>query len=173
MGIESTDIVRIFAYIGLIIGVLGLIFGAGLAVASRLFHVHVDPRIELIASMLPGANCGGCGKAGCFSFAEALVHGNADIKDCAPSGANSVKRIANILGVAVQDIDKKIAVLKCNGKGVAFRYVYDGLEECKAANLVLGGPLACGYGCMGYGTCEAACPFGAIEMRGRLPVVIT
>ena len=43
----------------LVLGILGLIFGLILAVASKIFEVKTDPRFPLIMDCLPGANCGG------------------------------------------------------------------------------------------------------------------
>lgn len=43
----------------LVLGTLGLIFGAILAYASKKFAVDVDERVESILDVLPGANCGG------------------------------------------------------------------------------------------------------------------
>lgn len=42
---------------------------------SVIFHVEEDPRVDCVAKMLPGVNCGACGKAGCHDLADALVNG--------------------------------------------------------------------------------------------------
>jgi len=57
----------------LIMGALGVLCGAGLALASKIFYVYVDPKIEAVDEALPGANCGGCGLPGCS--ANAAAHG--------------------------------------------------------------------------------------------------
>ena len=57
----------------LVLGTLGLIFGAILAYASKKFAVDVDERVESILDVLPGANCGGCGFPGCGGLANAIV----------------------------------------------------------------------------------------------------
>ena len=49
----------------IMMGCIGLVLGALLAVASKIFAVKVDERAQEIASVLPGANCGSCGFAGC------------------------------------------------------------------------------------------------------------
>ncbi|MDO7204198.1 hypothetical protein Q5M85_08685 [Paraclostridium bifermentans] len=54
----------------LVLGVMGLIFGAILAYASKKFAVEVDERVEAILEVLPGANCGGCGFPGCGRFSK-------------------------------------------------------------------------------------------------------
>ena len=58
-----------------ILGGLGLIFGLVLAAASKVFHVETDPRLDQLNQVLPGANCGGCGYAGCSGYAEAVLAG--------------------------------------------------------------------------------------------------
>ncbi|MES0397200.1 MAG: (Fe-S)-binding protein, partial [Syntrophobacteria bacterium] len=60
---------------GLAIGGLGLLAGVGLAVASKVFYVYVDPQIIEVEEALPGANCGGCGLPGCSSAAQAIIVG--------------------------------------------------------------------------------------------------
>jgi Na+-translocating ferredoxin:NAD+ oxidoreductase subunit B len=59
----------------LLLAGLGLIFGVLLTVAAKIFHVEEDPRIADVEKMLPNANCGACGFAGCHAMAEALVSG--------------------------------------------------------------------------------------------------
>ncbi len=60
-----------------ILGGLGLVFGVALALAEKFLHVEEDNRIEEVEKMLPNANCGACGYAGCHDMAEALVKGEA------------------------------------------------------------------------------------------------
>jgi len=155
----------------IILGSLGLLFGAGLYIASRVFHVNIDPRIERVESALPGANCGACGLAGCGGFARAIVHGSADVTGCIPGGESIAHLIADIMGVKAKEIDKHVAVLHCGGRDVANRFEYVGIRTCNAATLFQGGPKACLYGCIGFGDCAIACPFGAITMVDDFPVV--
>ena len=53
-----------------IMGCLGLILGLVIGFFAKLFKVETDSRVELVTELLPGANCGGCGKAGCADFAK-------------------------------------------------------------------------------------------------------
>ena len=69
-----------------ILGGLGLGFGLVLAAASKVFHVETDPRLDQLNECLPGANCGGCGYAGCGGYAEAVLNGEAEIGKCASGG---------------------------------------------------------------------------------------
>ncbi len=66
----------------LAMGLVGTIVGIGLALASKVFHVYVDPKVEAVDDALPGANCGGCGLPGCGSNAEAIVRGEASASSC-------------------------------------------------------------------------------------------
>jgi Na+-translocating ferredoxin:NAD+ oxidoreductase subunit B len=59
----------------LILAGLGLVLGFLMALAEKLLHVEEDPRIAEVEKMLPNANCGACGYAGCHAMAEALVKG--------------------------------------------------------------------------------------------------
>jgi Na+-translocating ferredoxin:NAD+ oxidoreductase RNF subunit RnfB len=150
-----------------ILGVLGLIYGFGLAFASKRFHVEVDPRIEQINEILPGANCGACGHPGCFAYAEAIVTQDAPIRDCAPGGNDTIKKIAEIMGIEASSTVRKIAVIHCQSGGkdnTFFRYDYQGIATCKAAVLVSKGPNLCNYGCVFQNDCIAACNFDAIHL---------
>ncbi len=153
---------------------LGFIAAAGLSVASKKFHVEVDPRQEVLEGILPGLNCGACGYAGCSGFAGGLLTGDAEPTACAPGGEGVISQLAEFLGLEVGDVVKKVAVLRCgggHGKAV-LEAGYDGVRECRAAILVGGGGKACRYSCVGYGTCEMVCPFDAIVMGSDgLPVV--
>ncbi len=157
----------------LILGCLGVIFGAGLAVASKKFAVQIDPRIEKIHGLLPGANCGACGGAGCFGFAESLVEGKVPVDACRVSSDDNRHAIAKILGQKLEKTARKIALVHCNGGTKAKdKYIYEGIEDCVSANSLMGGPKTCKFGCIGLGTCVRVCPFGAITMSDeKLPVI--
>ncbi len=147
---------------------LGLLFGLTLAYAAKRFHVAADPMIEKILSKLPGANCGACGKAGCIGFAQALLAGELDLNSCASAAAENKKDIASFLGLNIEEKTKLVSCLHCcGGNNTKDKYLYDGLKDCLAASLILGGQKECRFGCLTYGTCVKACPFGAIEMTGE------
>lgn len=155
------------------LGSLGLLFGAGLAVASKRLAVKVDPRLERIHGLLPGTNCGACGGAGCFGFAESLLSGKTSIEACRVSEEDVKEEIAEILGKKLEKKVKLVATLHCNGgTKVKDRFLYQGINDCVSANLVLGGQKSCVYGCLGFDTCSKVCPFDAIKMSDEdLPVV--
>jgi Na+-translocating ferredoxin:NAD+ oxidoreductase RNF subunit RnfB len=158
----------------LMMGSLGLLVGAGLAFASKIFYVYVDPKVLAVEEALPGANCGGCGLPGCSSNAEAIVAGRAAPNSCVAAGADVAMEIARIMGVSVEAKEPDIARPGCT-YGVAAadtKFIYDGLSDCRAASLLSGGMKVCMIGCLGLASCARACPFNAITMgTDGLPVV--
>ena len=170
------DIVILSSIIGL--GALGLLFGAGLAFASKKFAVEVDPRIEEILEVLPGANCGACGYPGCSGYAEAIVKSGEEssIDLCIPGGAEVTEEIARIMGMeSVGTNEAMVAVVQCQGDNekAPRRFEYQGIKDCTAAHMIMQGDKGCIYGCLGYGTCVSACPFNALVMGDKgLPVVL-
>ncbi len=163
----------LIAFISL--AVMGAIFGVVLAVAGKKFAVEIDPRIESIQKLLPGANCGSCGFPGCGGYAAAIVAGKAGFNSCAPGGGVSSK-IAEIMGATADsnEGERKIAQLLCAGglEKASFDYKYEGIKDCHAALAQYKGPKSCKFGCVGMGSCTKVCPFGAIKMGPeQLPVI--
>jgi Na+-translocating ferredoxin:NAD+ oxidoreductase RNF subunit RnfB len=151
-----------------VLGGLGLVFGLILALASKLFAVQVDPRKELLMEVMPGANCGACGFAGCSAYADAVISGASVVGACPVGGAEVAKKMASIMGTAdVGAAVRQVAMVRCNGNGSnRSLYQYEGIADCLAASRVAaGGPLACQYGCLAYGSCMKVCDFGAITIR--------
>ncbi|HEA47355.1 MAG TPA: Fe-S cluster domain-containing protein [bacterium] len=158
----------------LTMGGLGLILSIGLAIANKRLKVEVeeDPRIQEIASVLPGLNCGACGFAMCSGFAKALVEGKAPANGCIPGGEEVAKQVASILRIEVEAREKKIAKILCYHRGKArTQFDYQGLENCRAANLLFGGNKTCLYSCLGLGDCIEVCPFDAITLvNGKIEI---
>lgn len=156
------------------LGGIGITVGIVLAAASKIFYVYVDPKILAIEDVLPGANCGGCGLPGCSANAEAIVAGRAAANSCVAAGSDVAEAIAGIMGLSIEAKEPDIARPGCY-YGVAKadqKYHYDGLNDCRAVALLGGGMKVCSIGCLGLGTCAAACPFDAIVMGPEgLPVV--
>ncbi|RJP75987.1 MAG: electron transporter RnfB [Desulfobacteraceae bacterium] len=158
----------------IVMGTLGVIIGIGLALASKIFYVYVDPLVLAVEAALPGANCGGCGMPGCSSNAEAIVAGKAAPNSCVAGSAELAETIAALLGVSIEAKEPDIALPGCTyGPDKAdLKYRYDGIHDCRAVSLLSGGMKVCHVGCLGLGTCARACPFGAIHMGPEgLPVV--
>lgn len=160
-------------YAGLLLGILGLIFGLVLTFASKKFHVEVDERVEQVKNCLGGANCGACGYAGCDAFAQAVVEGKAPVNGCAPAGEKGIKEISRIMGMEAPDTEKMVARVLCQGEsGVAKdRYIYDGYQSCAIAAGLAGGPKDCRFACIGLGDCQDKCKFGAISMKNGIAAV--
>lgn len=157
-----------------ILGGVGLTFGALIALANQRLRVWEDPRIDEVTGMLPGANCGACGFAGCRAFAEAVIAGRTPPATCTVMGREEVADVATYLGVEAGKANKRVARLLCaGGSDVAPRKAeYRGVVSCAAAVAVGGGGKACAWGCVGLGDCAVACDFDAITMsRLGLPVV--
>jgi len=158
-------------------GGLGALCGVGLAMASKIFYVYTDPKIEAVTDALPGANCGGCGFAGCAANAIAMVAGKSSPSSCVAGGPDVAAEIARILGVSVEAREPEFAHPGCTyGTHVAdLQYLYAGIADCRAAMILGGGgSKVCPIGCLGLGTCVRACPFGALSMGSdNLPVVDT
>ncbi len=151
----------------LIVGCVGIILGLFLGIFGEKFKVEVDEREEKILETLPGNNCGGCGYAGCSGLASAIAKGEAPVGQC-PVGGNAVsEQIAQIMGVESTVGKRMVAFVKCSGtcEKSEIDYVYSGIEECTAmAYVPNGGSKTCNYGCLGFGSCVKACPFGAIHI---------
>jgi Na+-translocating ferredoxin:NAD+ oxidoreductase RNF subunit RnfB len=153
--------------------VIGIFLGCVIGVAAKLFKVEIDPRIELVTELLPGANCGGCGKAGCADFAKSVVSGENPPNKCPVASQGQVSAIAQALGISLGDAIKKVAVVLCGGdkNQEKVQVLYNGVSDCLSASLIAGGPKGCAYGCLGMASCARACPFGAIEIVNGLAVV--
>ena len=149
-----------------VLGALAIVFGLILAVAAKVFEVEVDPRLPEIQACLAGANCGGCGYPGCAGCAEAILAGKAPVTACAPAGAEGAAKIAAIMGMEAPSGEKMVAHVLCNGGTNAVKnFEYRGVQDCLAATKVCGGDaLACKYGCLGFGSCVAACKFDALHI---------
>jgi len=159
-----------------LLGGLGLIFGLVLAAASKVFYVETDPRLEQLNACLPGANCGGCGYAGCAGYAEAVLNGEAPIGKCASGGNECAQNMAAIMGVKAEEVTRKVALVRCSGEkrydksgnlvaGAKLKAEYEGFQDCVAASRIGGnGPLSCKFGCLGFGTCTKACKYDAISI---------
>lgn len=155
----------------LVLGGIGLVAAVVLFACSKKFAVKEDPRLPQVSALLPGANCGGCGFPGCSGMAAALVKG-ADAGSleglmCPVGGAETMEKVADLLGMAVAASEPKIAVVRCAGCFAKRPQtaVYDGLRTCTAVNATGAGETACGFGCLGCGDCEKACSFGGIKIN--------
>ena len=148
--------------------IIALICAVILTLAASFFAVKVDERAAAVRDCLPGANCGACGFSGCDGYAAALSEGKTDNPSlCTPGGADVAAQVAEIMGLAAGDVVAKIAYVGCNGTCTASerKYVYDGIQSCKAVKLSFSGDTQCTFACLGYGDCIKVCPKDAIVIN--------
>ncbi len=151
----------------------GVVFGLLLAVASKLFSVKTDERTEKIKEVLPGANCGGCGRTGCAALAADIAAGKAAPTSCTVGGAPVARQICEIMGVPVVEPMRMRAQVMCSGTSefAKKKYAYVGAQDCLAAVRMGGGDKLCPNGCIGLGTCVATCKFKAISVIQGVAVI--
>lgn len=155
---------------------IGVIAAIILYFIAQKFKVIEDPKIDLVEEALPGANCGGCGFAGCRNFAEAIVKaGNLEGLRCPVGGNKTMAKIGGILGLEVKESEPMIAVVRCSGsfENAPKKSDFDGITSCAFANNLYSGESGCPYGCLGLGDCVDACQFDAIfiDEKTGLPVI--
>ena len=155
-------------YTVLILCVLGVLAALLLFVVAQKFKVVEDPRIDIIEKMLPGANCGGCGQAGCRALAEAFIK-NDDISKlfCPVAGSAVMKQAAELVGKSAPEREPQVAVVRCGGSCELRPRTnkFDGAPSCAVASALYAGETGCAYGCLGFGDCEVVCDFDAIKIN--------
>ncbi len=150
------------------LSLLGIVSAVVLYFVAQKFKVFEDPRIDDVEAMLPGANCGGCGFAGCRGLADALVSMDDISKLYCPVGGNStMSSVAQYLGKAAPEKEPMVAVVRCQGKPEHRAKVnsYDGASSCVISASLYMGDTGCQYGCLGLGDCAVVCNFGAIAVN--------
>lgn len=157
-----------------IVAVIGLIAAIILTILSKILFVPVDETQAAIREVLPGANCGACGFAGCDDYAGALAKDHTlSTTLCTPGAAAVAEAIAGILGVEAGAVDPKVAFVMCGGNKEVTDTImtYEGVKTCKAAKQFFGGQWSCTYGCLGLGDCRDVCQYGAIRIVDGLAVI--
>jgi Na+-translocating ferredoxin:NAD+ oxidoreductase RNF subunit RnfB len=158
----------IIIYTILTLSIIGVLSAIILYFVAQKFKVFEDPRIDQVEAALPGANCGGCGYAGCRAFAETCVN-KGELTDlfCPVGGNDTMAGVAGILGIVAEKKDPRVAVVRCNGtcEHRPKTNVYDGTMSCAIAASLYGGDTGCQYGCLGCGDCVTVCDFDAIHMN--------
>ena len=156
-----------------VVGVVGVLAGILLGVASEKFKVKEDEVYVKVREVLPGNNCGGCGYPGCDGLAAAIAKGEEKANACPVGGDTVAKQIVQIVGGEAES-ERMVAHISCIGNCEKAKdsYEYVGPQSCKlAANAPGGGPKACSYGCLGYGSCKEVCQFGAIDVIDGVAII--
>ena len=156
----------------LIVAVLAIVFAVLIVLVSKLCFVKEDERIGKISDNLAGANCGGCGFAGCSDFAKALVEGKASINDCNATSNDAKAQIASVLGVEFTASVQKVAVVKCaGGLNAKDKFDYVGNSSCAVQGLAMDGRKVCSTACLGGGDCVNVCPDNGVSLSDGVAVV--
>lgn len=162
--LASVNTDKLLSVLGLV-ALIAVVFAILIVLVSKLCAVPKNEKAEAIQENLAGANCGGCGYAGCADFAKALAEGKADISKCGPTSAENKAKIAEILEISFAN-ERKIAVVRCNGgNDCSDKFEYVGNDDCKAQATFMNGKKSCSCGCLGGGTCLNNCAYNAILMK--------
>lgn len=144
---------------------LGAACGAILSIASKVFYVWEDPRIEDVEGYLAAANCGACGYTGCSAAAVAVVGGKAQPSVCVIGGPDSAAGVAKVMGMDPGRAELRLSYNLCyGGNRAADRFYFMGVDSCRALSAFYGGKRVCHIGCLGMGDCVSACAFNALKM---------
>ena len=157
-----------------VVAATGLLIGLFLGFAAKTFEMKVDETESQVRELLPGANCGGCGYAGCDACAKAIAQGEAPVNACPVANKEAHDAIAKVMGTAAEETEKKVAYVKCAGTcdKTQVNYEYYGIRDCKKASLAPGNAnKKCSYGCMGLSSCVKVCAFDAIHIVNGIAVV--
>ncbi len=158
----------IIIYTVLTLCIIGILSAVILYWVAQKFKIYEDPRIDQVEAVLPGANCGNCGFAGCRAFAEACVK-KGELADlfCPVGGNEGMGHVAEIMGIEAIRKEPRVAVVRCNGscEHRPKTNIFDGAGLCAIEASLYSGDTGCQYGCLGYGDCVTACDFDAIHMN--------
>lgn len=157
-----------------VVSVIGLLIGLFLGLASKKLEVPIDEKESKVRGLLPGANCGGCGYAGCDACAKAISIGEAAANVCPVASSDIYVEIAEVMGSSIEAGERQVAYVDCVGtcNKSKINSTYYGPKDCKlAAGIGGNGTKACNYGCMGFGSCVKVCAFDAIHIVDGVALV--
>lgn len=151
---------------------LGLIAGILLSIASKALAVETDEKTDEISRILPGANCGACGYAGCADYAKAVSLNGESPTLCKVGGSETSDKIGEILGTQTTFVPQA-AFVCCNGtcENTKSDFDFGGISSCSAAKMYYDSTKGCKYGCIGLGDCVKACEYNAISISGGIAVI--
>jgi len=172
VNILAVSSISAVGWAGVVLLALALFFVVVLTIANAKLKVELDPTVVAVMNVLPGANCGGCGLAGCSAYAEAVVKDHGLMGKCGPGGEGLVQELAAILGIEATAAAPVRAVVHCSATETdkINAACYMGVQTCSEAQMIAG-VQGCPYGCLGLGDCQEACPFEAISMVAGQTVI--
>jgi|AGTN01.1.fsa_nt_gi Predicted NADH:ubiquinone oxidoreductase, subunit RnfB len=151
---------------------IGFLLAVMIVVVMKKLAIKEDERLGEIINLLAGANCGGCGRAGCADFARALIKGEAKITDCNPTSKEGKEAIGRLLGSDLMIGGDTLVINACGGgNACSDKYDYQGYGDCASIELLAGGRKSCPTGCIGAGTCTKVCAFSAVKLVNGVAVV--
>ncbi len=152
---------------------LGVITGVLLTIASKIFEVHEDERVEHIYEVLPQINCGACGFAGCKEYAHAVVANGVAINLCVVGGKESSDLIASVMDISQMEVLRRVATVKCNGSCnvTKNKYDFECSNSCSSQIRFYNGSKSCDYGCLGCGDCVNACDQNSVSIINGVAVI--
>jgi len=96
----------------LVLGVLGMVLGILIYLVAKYFAVVEDTRLDDIEKMLPRANCGACGFAGCRDLARSMLAGKTNANACKPIQAADRDALNKYLDEMLKSADRPAAPAK-------------------------------------------------------------
>jgi Na+-translocating ferredoxin:NAD+ oxidoreductase RNF subunit RnfB len=144
-----------------------------LTLADKFMAVPVNERINAMLDVLPGANCGACGFAGCDDYAKMLVNEGVKANLCIPGGDDVSRKVSHLLGVDFEDVTEMYAIVRCAGSCEHTKYImdYQGPQTCEGCNYFYQGRGSCSHACLGFGDCVSVCLYNAIYIENGIAVV--
>lgn len=163
----AIDIVKMLLPAGIML-VIAVLFALAIVILGKKLSIESNQKTEEIRKLLPGANCGACGYAGCDALAKALSEGKAKVSDCNVNSKKNKTELAHLLGSEEDGGIETVAVVTCNGgTDCENKYEYQGYGDCRTAEMLASGRKACPTGCIGLGSCVDACHYFAIEVNQK------
>ncbi len=156
----------------LIVAVISIVFALLIVLVSKLCFVKEDEKVKSVSERLAGANCGGCGYAGCTDFAKALAEGKAELCSCGATSNEQKEQIAKILDIPFTATAKTFAVVRCaGGLNAKDKIHYIGNNGCTAEFTFIGGRKICAEGCLGGGNCVLACADNGVCVKNGVAII--
>ncbi len=129
----------------------------------------LNKNAEIIRELLPGLNCGKCGRANCAKFAVDITKGKTTVNECPfVIGSKNYFKIRQLVKRERKVHFDNVAIIRCKG-GIDCqnKFEYKGDNSCACNNLLHSGDKACPFACLGCGDCKKACVYGAISISEK------